>query len=397
MYRCSRCGSERRHDRRGTRPGSRARRRTLLRRADRLGAAACLALLVASPASSAAADESLSAGAAAWLASLDDAQRDDALYDFDDEERFDLRLAPFRLEGLRGDRLADAQWRALLDVLGAALSPEGLRKVETIMSLEREVRELDRNGGLLRWPAHFFRDARRYYLALFGKPAPDAPWGLRFDGHHVSLNWTVVPDSSPSVTPLFLGSQPREVPAGMERAGLRALPEEEDRSLALWRSLDAAQRTRASLPFEPTTGAFGGDRELLIGAGQRVDPAAPAGLPRGEMTPPQQALLDALIEVYVGNFAPEIAAARRQRIQAGEDRIHFAWAGGEEPGEPGYHRVQGPSFLIEFDNSVVDADHVHTVWREFAGDFGRDLLAEHHAHAHPTGPESLVSSEHASQ
>ena len=67
---------------------------------------------------------------------------------------------------------------------------------------------------------------------------------------------------------------------------------------------------------------------------------------------------------------------------AGRDAIYFAWAGSLAPGEPGYYRVQGPTFLIEWDDTMPEADHVHTILREFDGDFGRDLLAEHYEREH---------------
>ena len=93
-------------------------------------------------------------------------------------------------------------------------------------------------------------------------------------------------------------------------------------------------------------------------------------------------MLETLLEVYLASFRAKVAAARRANIEADPDAVHFAWSGGERPGEPGYYRLQGPAFVIEFDNTVEEADHVHVVWRELDGDFGRDLLAEHHAHAH---------------
>ncbi len=52
--------------------------------------------------------------------------------------------------------------------------------------------------------------------------------------------------------------------------------------------------------------------------------------------------------------------------------IHFGWAGGLEAGQPHCYRIQGPSFIIEYDNIQNEANHIHTVWRDFEGDFGRD-------------------------
>ena len=279
--------------------------------------------------------------------------------------------------------MSDAQWQAWLAALGTTLSDRGRRKVETIMSLEREVRELDRESLLGGWLGGFFRGEHRYFASLYGAPVAGEPWGLRFDGHHVSLNWTVPRAGAVSVTPLFLGGQPREVPAGLERAGLRVLSEEEDRGFALWSALRSEQRTAAQIEFESASGFGAMRRPLFLGEGPQVSPPAPRGIARADLDPAQQAALDALIESYYGNFSDAIAAEGLAAIDAaGRDAIHFAWAGSLRPGEPGYYRVSGPTFLIEFDNTAETADHVHAILREFAGDFGRDLLALHYEREH---------------
>ena len=89
-------------------------------------------------------------------------------------------------------------------------------------------------------------------------------------------------------------------------------------------------------------------------------------------------MLDALIDEYAGNVPPDLAARRRAQVKAAGNAIHFAWIGSGEPGAPHYYRVQAPDFVIEYDNVQNAANHSHTVWRDFDGDFGRDLLAEHH-------------------
>ena len=60
------------------------------------------------------------------------------------------------------------------------------------------------------------------------------------------------------------------------------------------------------------------------------------------------------------------------------DLVKFAWMGGLHPGEGHYYRVQGPAFLIELDNTQDGANHIHSVWREFNGDWGLDVLAMHY-------------------
>jgi hypothetical protein len=323
--------------------------------------------------------------AGAWLASLGPSERRRTLYDFGDAERFDLRLAPLLLEGLRGDRMTDSQWEGVRAILAGGLSDAGLAKVETVMSLEVEVARRDQEAGGLRALLRLIRDPRRYYVALFGPPRSDAPFGLRVDGHHLSLNWTLVPGDRISVTPFFLGSEPRELPFGSVRAGLRALADEEDQARALYRSLEPALRTRATLPLTLADGIMGVNRRLFLGEGPRTRPGPPAGVRRGDLHPAQAEALDALVALYLATFEASIAAERWAAIEAaGKDEIHFAWAGDDRPDHPLYYRIQGPTFLIEFDDTVPEADHVHTIYRDFEGDFGRDLLRDHYArdHAH---------------
>ncbi|MEM7409567.1 MAG: DUF3500 domain-containing protein [Myxococcota bacterium] len=321
--------------------------------------------------------------AAAWLASLDSDQRRAARYEWEDDERFDLRLAPIGLEGVRRRDLDDSQWRGLRHVLAGALSEQGLAKVETIMSLEREVRRRDRESLLGGWFGGFIHGEDLYYTSVYGEPDAGTPWGLRFDGHHVSLNWTVDASGRVSTTPFFLGGEPREVPADWERAGLRVLADEEDRGGAVLAALTAEQRAASELPFTLASGIAGNDRAHFLGEGARVDASEPAGVAYAGLGPAAQAAVDALLEAYLANFAAPLATQHRAAVDAGgRGRLHFAWSGSLAPGAPGYYRLQGPDLLIEFDNTMEAADHVHLVVRRFDGDFGRDLLAEHHARHH---------------
>ncbi len=92
----------------------------------------------------------------------------------------------------------------------------------------------------------------------------------------------------------------------------------------------------------------------------------------------QRDLLMKLIETYTVQMADDVAADRLARIkQAGVEKVTFAWAGETEVGKKHYYRIQGPTFLVEYDNTQNDGNHVHSVWRDFTGDFGRDLLREH--------------------
>ena len=118
--------------------------------------------------------------------------------------------------------------------------------------------------------------------------------------------------------------------------------------------------------------------EIVTANSPKADPLAPEGLLAGEMTEPQRAVLMQLIQVYTSKMADHLAAERMSRVEkAGVEKIRFAWAGETERGKKHYYRIQGPTFLIEYDNAQNDGNHIHSVWRDFNGDFGRDLLREH--------------------
>jgi hypothetical protein len=210
-----------------------------------------------------------------------------------------------------------------------------------------------------------------YYVSVFGQPGPKATWGWRVEGHHLSANVTVVKGEYFAGTPSFLGSNPAEVRKG-PRTGLRALASEEDRGRQLIQALDADQRKKAI--FDATA-----PKEIFTEAKRRVKPLEPAGLAAAGMTPAQRDLLMALVREYVERLRPDLAALDLRKIEkAGVEKIHFAWAGGLEKGQGHYYRAQGPTFVLEYDNTQNDNNHIHAVWRDFESDFGDDLLKRHY-------------------
>ncbi len=299
-----------------------------------------------------------------------------ARHAFDDAERFDLRLAPFRLEGLTLREMDPGQRDALWSLVDAPLSAAGRSTARAIMALETEVARAEREAGFPRSLARFVvdRDPEAYHVTLYGEPGAGEPWGFRFDGHHLSLNVTQVPGETPSTTPLFLGAQPRRVPAGGSPAGSMVLGEQERLARELYASLSGAQRAAATLPWA-------GQRELMRGTARRLGRLPPPeGLARGAMSSGSRRRLDALLESYLGLLDADLAGARRREIRAaGLDAVHLAWSGGEGDDAPLYYRLQGPALLIEFDNSEPAASHIHVLWRDPRRDYGLDLLAEHRA------------------
>jgi hypothetical protein len=331
-------------------------------------------LLAASPSGAGELAARLSSSAASLLEKLPPDARADALYPFDDDEREDIRFAPLLLDGARHGALPDEAASLAEQLLAVSLSPRGLETARRIRRNELAVAKKDAARWVPRFIVERFRDPGRYFVALFGEPAGDTPWGFRYEGHHLSLNLTVQPGAVPAATPLFLGAEPRVVPAGEPDAGMAVLGDEEATARALLAALPPALRARAVLPYED-------GRALMLGQLRRTALAGGVGVTRGEAPPEAQAHFDRLVDGFAGLFAPEIATARRAEIDAaGRDALRFAWAEAAEPPGAFYWRLSGPRTLIEMDNST-DGDHVHAVWHDPGNDFGDDLLAAHYRSA----------------
>lgn len=288
---------------------------------------------------------------------------------FDDADRVNWHYTPRSRNGVSLKEL-DARGRdAVHALLKEALSAAGYRKVVNIIELELVLREIETFG--------LMRDPERYHLTIYGTPSRTAAWGWRFEGHHLSLNFTLAGDHLGVDTPSFFGANPAKVASG-PRAGLRVLASEEDEARALLASLSAEQRRVAV--FDTRT--YG---DIVTANAGKVEPPSVVGIAAAQLSPAQRAQLQKLIEVYARTFDPALADERLSRVRAGGlDNVRFGWAGAVEPGRPHYYRVQGPLFLIEYDASQNGGNHIHTVWRDFDGDFGRDLLREHYEAAKGT-------------
>lgn len=307
--------------------------------------------------------EATSADAAEkFLASLDVDQKTKASLPFTGEERENFHYTPRNRAGLPLKDMNEAQRAAAMKLLETALSEKGKLKVTQIMTLEGVLAQIDHNP--------VYRDSGKYYVSIFGTPGTAKGWGWRFEGHHLSVNITLVEGKDISVTPSFLGSNPAEVREG-EHKGLRVLAAEEDLARALITTLLAGGKTDAVFGDQPPG-------EILSGEKRAVTALDPVGIAAADMTEAQRTALLTLISEYTGRFRSEIAAADMAKIEkAGIDKIRFGWAGGTKPGEAYYYRIQGPTFLMECANVQNQANHVHATWRDFTGDFGRDILGEH--------------------
>ena len=301
-----------------------------------------------------------------FLGSLDDSQRQKSTFPFTAEARENFRYTPQVRSGLPFKEMNEAQRAAARKLLASALSEKGLLKANQVMTLEGVLAELENN------PEH--RDNEKYYFSIFGKPGAKSGWGWKFEGHHISLNYTLNGSGQISVTPSFLGANPAEVREGSHK-GLRMLKSEEELARGLLRSL--LENGKKEVVFSDRAPA-----EILTGEKRKVTALEPVGIPAGEMSDTQKASLLELISEFTDRHRKDLAAADMHKITAsGIDKIRFGWAGGTQPGEAWYYRIQGPTFIMEAANTQNQANHIHLTWRDFDGDFGHDILSEHfHQH-----------------
>jgi hypothetical protein len=296
--------------------------------------------------------------------------------------------------GLALSALSDQQRKLAHELIVASTSMPGYAKVVSIMAMEHVRRATVRlaNPAI----AHVF-DPERYCFRIFGSPLEDQPWGWQLAGHHVSLNFSVTGDLV-SGTPCMLGS----VPASY--GTLSPLADDEEAGYKFLHSLTPMQRQMAVIYHRPPPD-FATRMVPRIGAvelpdhvfepepGYRIDNAerdilgylrdGPKGIYGSALHKGQMDYLMVLIAGFAGRLPDDVgAAALRKAKAAGEASLSFAWAGGINPGERHYFRVQAPGLLIEHDNTQGGGKHIHSVWRDPDNDFGDDILAHHYRHEH---------------
>ena len=371
----------------------------------------------------------MATAAAAWLGTLDPAQRAaaagtapsaDAESDADRRHWF---YTPTDHGGLTLGDQRPAQQRRAHQLVASGLSTAGYVTVATIIGLDNVLDHVE--GWSVDWGRERGRDPGLYYLRVFGEPGGTAPWGWRFGGHHISLNNLIIDGMVRSTTPCFLGADPAASPL-LGSPPLRPLSGTEDLARELIRSLDPGQAGRAILLDRAPADIVGGNRPHLADGDQmlylrdvwrrpftepelaeriaRMDAdaerasgydagdyrrlaltSAPKGLPAQELDAGQRDLLRALLATYLGRVPDGLSPLANYDSDTVLDAVHLAWAGPTDPGRPLYYRLQGPDLVIEYDNTQRQANHAHSVWRDPAADFGYDVLGAHLAAHHQEG------------
>jgi hypothetical protein len=307
--------------------------------------------------------------AIAFLNSLEPDKRRQTVFNLADDERMNWDYRPVPRRGLPFAVMDSCQQRRAFALVTSGLSRGGNFTALNIMSLETVLGDLEGSSG------HHARNPDRYFVTIFGAPSRDSAWGWRFEGHHLSVNFLVVDSCKVACSPNFFGANPASVPEGPLQ-GFRTLPQEEDVARQLLATLNESQLDLAVINETAPS-------DIITGWAPRVRLEDPAGIAVSALEVHQQQVLLQLIEVYLSRMAPQLADNQMDAIdRQGLGSIHFAWAGSKQPGGPHYYRLHGPGFLVEYDNTQNNANHIHSVWRDIRGDWGADLLREHYANTH---------------
>lgn len=301
-----------------------------------------------------------------FIESLSADQAAKARYEFYDAERVFWYFAPINRHGLSLRSMSEEQRGLAYKIMGTGLADKAYQQAVQIMEHETVLGPLEVEAGAVTWD----RDPHLYFFTIFGEPGGSDPWGWRAEGHHVSLHFSVWGDKVISVTPLFFGVNPAEVRKGPKQ-GLRILGASEDLALELMNSLDAGQRSKATI-FEKAPA------DILTFSAARASLPYEQGLAASKMNGSQREMLLTLVTEYVSRVKDEVSDERIKYLQGeGLDGLHLAWGGDSKAGEPHYYRIHGGSFMIEYDNRQNGANHIHSVLRDVDNDFAVDVLRDH--------------------
>jgi hypothetical protein len=317
----------------------------------------------------------MAAAARSLVASFEEKQKAKGLFTVEDDHRHDWHFVPKERKGISLKEMTPQQRHLTTALLASSLSSQGMVKTSNIVALEQVLQTIEGANS------RFIRDPELYYVSIFGNPAPGETWGWRIEGHHLALSFTVVDGQHVSSTPSMMGANPAIVPDGPHK-GLQVLADEENIARELAKSLSSKQKSAAIISdIAPA--------DIITGNHREISPLEPAGIRWADFDPDQQTIAWKLVILYVQRARGEIAEVDLAKIvEAGKENIHFAWAGGLERGQGHYYRIQGPTFLIEYDNTQHNANHIHCVYRDFKEDFGEDLLKAHYEQSHRAGANS---------
>ena len=292
------------------------------------------------------------------ISSLDPKKTAELVYEFENSSREHWHFFP-NWSGRKGiplSQFSKKQNGYIKELLLLLLTSEAFQEQENIRLIHGLRKDLSDPSNPM----------NHYYLSIFGSPSTSTTWGWRFEGHHLSLNCTLVDGKLFSVTPSFWGSSPIRANDGDDHQ-IEVFEDEQKLSLSLVESLTEGQKLRAVLNRTN---------------GPRITPKVSredfqndsSGLSFSELDSKQQELLRRLIFAFAQKYKPEIFEQVDQRKPIIDtNTIRFSYRRSSSL-YISYFRILSSEYLIEYDNQ--GGNHIHAVWRDFDGDFGRDLIFE---------------------
>lgn len=308
-----------------------------------------------------------------FITLLNDTQKTKALYPFDTAERYRFMYIPLDdRKGISMNELNAAQQAAVFDLLKTSLAAETVKKIQSIMLLDNVLKEMEH-----RKPEDHFRDPGKYFITIFGIPSEKNIWGWRYEGHHIAFHFSANKKELVAGTPSFLGSNPAIVLQGPQKDE-NVLKDETDKGFDMLHALSPEELKKAIIDTAAPN-------EIFTAASRTAMIANPSGIRYSELSPANQQKMLQLLSLYIHRYTKLFADNMLKQIQtAGLDKLWFSWAGYTEHvlGRPYYYRIQGPTIIIEYDNSQNNANHIHTVIRDLTNDFGGDILLQHYRESH---------------
>ncbi|WP_212748460.1 DUF3500 domain-containing protein [Maribacter algarum] len=319
--------------------------------------------------------QNLSEKATTFLNLLSDEIKEKVLFELEDEERFNMNYVPIPRKGPTFHDFDEKQKAAALDLLQSSLGKEGYRKTQEIIALEKVLRIIENDDNDKMPDGRPRRDPLNYHFCIFGDPASKAPWGWRFEGHHISLNFTSAEGKISASTPSFFGTNPGIIKTTNQEEK-EVLKKEAELGFQLINSMNETQLKVTRFTEEAPLDVSSANH-------RKVEKLYPEGISYTALSEDQKEVLLQLLNVYLSTFEPHFESSFWEKIKdSGIDNLTFAWAGSLQPGTGHYYRIQGPTLLIEYDNTQNNANHAHAVVRDLTNDYGEDILREHYKRHH---------------
>lgn len=308
----------------------------------------------------------VAAAANNFIGMLEPAQRGKVQFAFTDQTQrkrwSNLPTGIYHRAGLRMGDLTEAQRNAVWTVLAAALSPQGLVKVQQIVEAD-EVLSKQSGGG----PGGQVRFGKaEYYVSFLGEPSATEPWMIQFGGHHLALNITLAGQNG-TLAPSHTAAQPAFYE--IEGKTIRPLGRETDKAFALVNALDEGQQKKAIIGAKM--------RDLVLGPGRDGETIQPEGVKGSDLTDKQQAMLLDLASEWVDIQNQAMAGPKMAELKKEIAETWFAWSGPTAKGSAAYFRIQGPTVIIEYAPQMLGGDptkHLHTIYRDPTNEYGARFL-----------------------